>query len=86
MAMRDGKWKVLARLNGGSVRKIQNVTTTTLPLVRDAKLTDLQVYDMMADIGETTNLARARPKLAQELAAKRLGPLTGSLGIPGLGG
>jgi len=70
VAMRDGRWKVLARLNGGKVRKLENITTDTLPLVRDARLTDLEIYDLSTDLGEKTNLAATRPELAKELQAK----------------
>lgn len=70
VAMRDGKWKVLAKLNGGEFPKMQNVTQETLPQVIDAKLTDLEVYDLSSDIGETNNLVASRPELAQRLRKK----------------
>ena len=70
VAMRDGNWKVLAKLNGGSLAKMQNVTTKTLPLVRDATLTDIEIYDVTADIHEDANLANSRPELAKALHAK----------------
>ncbi len=70
VAMRDGKWKVLAKLNGGDLAKMQNITTETLPLVRDASLTDLEVYDITTDIHEDNDLASSQPELAKELQAK----------------
>ena len=70
VAMRDGKWKVLARLDGGKVRRYSNITTTTISHVRDAPLTDLEIYDVTSDIQEQTNLADRRPELAKELGAK----------------
>ncbi len=70
VAMRDGKWKVLARLNGGKTRRLQNITTVTLPQVRDARLTDLEIYDMTTDMREQKNLAQTRPELAKQLGAK----------------
>ncbi len=70
VAMRDGEWKVLAKLNGGSVAKLQNITTDTLPLVRDASLTDIEIYDLTTDIHEDKNLADSQPELAKELQTK----------------
>jgi arylsulfatase A len=70
VAMRDGNWKVLAKLNGGQLAKMQNVTTETLPLVRDAELTDVEIYRVTTDIHEDSNLAAAQPKLAKSLLDK----------------
>lgn len=71
VAMRDGRWKVLAQLNGGKVPKLQNITNQTFPIVRDAQLTDLEIYDASTDIAEETNLAGSRKDLANALG-KRL--------------
>ena len=57
VAMRDGRWKVLAKLNGGRLAKLQNVTVDSASLVRDARLTDIEVYDLGTDIGESSNIA-----------------------------
>jgi arylsulfatase A len=70
VAMRDGKWKVLAKLDGGTVRKLENITTETLPIVKDAKLTDFEIYDIAVDIYEKSNVAESRPDLTRELGAK----------------
>ncbi len=70
VAMRDGKWKVLAKLNGGQLPKMQNITAETLPIVRDAVLTDIEIYDISNDISESRNLAANDPELAKELADK----------------
>ena len=70
VAMRDGKYKVLAKLNGGRVAKMQNITPETLPVVRDASLTDLEVYDITTDLHEDHNLAGSDPDLAKALLAK----------------
>lgn len=67
VAMRHGRWKVLARLNGGKLRKYQNITTQDAPELRRAALTDWEVYDMESDVSEQANLAQSRPELLQEL-------------------
>ncbi len=70
VAMRDGKWKVLAKLNGGQLNKMTNVTTETFPLIRDAKLTDVEVYEITSDIHEDNDLATSQPDLARRLGDK----------------
>ncbi len=70
VAMRDGNWKVLAKLEGGTVPKFQNITAETLPIVKNASLTDVEVYDLASDIGEKNNLATSRRELAKRLSEK----------------
>ncbi len=73
VAMRDGRWKVLAKLtdaDGDAVSRFQNITTDTLPVVRDARLTEFEIYDIQSDVGETSNLNESRPKLAASLRSK----------------
>ena len=58
VAMRFGKWKVLARLNGGTLPKRENLTPATLAEAKSAVLTDFEIYDVTSDSGETLNLYR----------------------------
>lgn len=67
VAMRDGKWKALAKLN---LPKFQNLHDGNLADVRAATLTDFELYDMSADIGEVRNLASSRPEKLAELSRK----------------
>jgi arylsulfatase A len=55
--MRHGRWKVLARLNSGNLPRLENLTEKTVDLVRSAELTDVEIYDLQSDPGETLNLA-----------------------------
>ncbi|MFT5126191.1 MAG: arylsulfatase A [Verrucomicrobiales bacterium] len=68
VAMRDGEWKVLARLEG--LPKLQNVHQGNVDQVRKAKLTDIEIYRVSEDIGEGTNLAARHPEKAAELGKK----------------
>lgn len=85
VAMRDGRWKVLAKLETGSsdrggegesesrsrlIPKLQNITLETYPIVRNAKLTGIEVYDLGTDIGEQHDLAEMRPEVTAELASR----------------
>lgn len=67
VAMRDGQWKVLARLD---LPKIQNLHTGNFESVLSAKLKDFEIYDLSKDIGETHNLAGKNKKLTAELTQK----------------
>ena len=70
VAMRDGNYKVLAKLNGGKLPKMQNITVDSLPMVRDAKLTDVEVYFVSKDSGESENLSLTDAPLAARMGAK----------------
>lgn len=70
VAMRDGPWKLLARLDGGKLPKMTNVTEKTAPMVRAAKLTDFSLYRVTDDIGEARDLAREEPERLKALSAK----------------
>ena len=67
VAMRLGNYKVLAKLNGGDIQKLTNITRELLPKIRDAELTDVEVYDVTKDIAESNNLAATDTELAQKL-------------------
>lgn len=68
VAMRDGDWKVLAKLDGGAVKKTSNLHRGNAEALQKARLTDLEIYRVSDDVGETRNLAREHP---EELARLR---------------
>ncbi len=70
VAMRDGEWKLLAKLNGGRLPMIDNVTEATAPQVREAQLTDFSLYRVSRDIAEATELSDEEPGKLRELTRK----------------
>ena len=73
VAMRDGQWKVLARIkkaDGKPLAQIRNVTPKKREMLLQTKLTDWEVYDVTTDIGEQNNLAESRPELTKELGSR----------------
>lgn len=68
VAMRHGKWKVLAKLNGGELPKFSNLHDGNAEAARKARLTEVEIYQVHADLGESSNLAAERP---EELARLR---------------
>jgi arylsulfatase A len=70
VAMRDGSWKLLARLEEGEFPRYENVTTSVAAAVRGARLTDLTLYRVDTDPGEAEDLSSAEPARRDELARK----------------
>lgn len=63
VAMRDGAWKVLARLN---LPKAVIVDNSNAEQIKDAVLSDFQIFRLTDDIGESKDLAQTHPgKLAE---------------------
>jgi len=70
VAMRDGEWKIMAKLDGGKLPKFQNIDEGNAPRVRDAALTDFLLYHLSEDISETTDLSGMEPQKFLEMRAK----------------
>lgn len=70
VAMRDGPWKVLAKLDGGRLPKLAVVTETNAARVRQAKLTDFSLYRLTDDPGESRDLSAQEPAKLNKLSAK----------------
>jgi arylsulfatase A len=64
VAMRDGPWKLLAKLNDGRFPKLKNVNDRNVESVRSAKLTHFELYRVRDDIGESKNVIAEYPKQA----------------------
>ena len=67
VAMRDGDWKVLAKLN---IPKATNVTTKTEAAVKAAVLSDFQIFKITDDIGESKDLSASMPEKLAKLTEK----------------
>ena len=64
VAMRDGKWKVLARMNFPKTKTINQKNELT---AKGAQLSDFQIFDLSQDIDESNNLAQSNPSKLKEL-------------------
>jgi len=69
-ALRDGPWKLLAKLDHGKLPGLVNVTEATAPGARQAALTDFSLYRLTDDPGEARDLSAEEPAKLQELSAK----------------
>lgn len=70
VALRDGPWKLLARLDGGELPRLTNITETNRARVVAARLTDFSLFHLPSDPGESSDRAAAEPEKLAELAAK----------------
>ncbi|MFT6807475.1 MAG: arylsulfatase A [Saprospiraceae bacterium] len=68
VAMRDGKWKVLAKLN--IERKYFNLNDQNIAEVKAARFVDFEVYKITDDISESQNLLIGKPKKKARLRKK----------------
>ncbi len=70
VALRDGPWKLLARLDGGKLPPASNVTESTVAAARAAKLTDFSLFRISDDVAESKDLSQDEPERLVELSAK----------------
>ena len=64
VAMRDGKWKVLAKMNFPKTKTINQKNESA---AKGAKLSNFQMFDLSKDIDESKNLAESNPSKFKEL-------------------
>lgn len=67
VAMRDGDWKIMAKMN---LPKYITVNTDNEEKVKNATLSDFQLFKISEDIGESNDLSKAHPEKLEELKQK----------------
>ena len=70
VAMRDGEWKIMAKLDGGKMSALSNVDATNAPRLRKAVLTDFLLYRISKDIDESEDLSADQPEKLSEMRGK----------------
>ncbi len=70
VALREGPWKLLARIEGGDFPRYSNLTTSLAPAARTARLTDFSLYRLDNDLAESVDLSAAEPVRRDELIRK----------------
>ena len=68
VAMRDGKWKVLAKLNLDE--KYQNLNDRNISEIKAAKFIDFEIYNITEDIHEDNELLLEKPGGERKLIKK----------------
>jgi len=68
-ALRDGPWKLLARLDheGKTLPAMSNVTEASAPVVRTAQLADFSLHNLTDDMAEASDLSEKMPEKLLEL-------------------
>lgn len=64
VAMRDGDWKILAKLN---LSKLRSVDNSNAAQVKAATLSDFQIFKITDDSGESQDLSASHPEKLSEL-------------------
>lgn len=72
VAMRDGDWKIMARIKNGStyLPKIRNVYDGNEVLIKESDLTDFLLYNLREDIKEAENVASKYPEVFEKMQKK----------------
>jgi arylsulfatase A len=70
VAMRIGRWKILARLSGPEPKRGADLVETEMQAMKNAELTGFELYDLEEDIGETDNLASEHPRQLAAMATE----------------
>ncbi len=67
VAIRDGEWKLLARLNVPSLKPSGAITTQEIDDVKQAKLAGFELYHIQSDIAEMTDRSESEPKRFEQM-------------------
>jgi arylsulfatase A len=71
VAMRDGEWKLLAKITHGDLPRMENINDKNIERIRAASLSDFELYHVADDIGEKQNVIEQHPNEAAKLKQKR---------------
>jgi arylsulfatase A len=67
VVIRDGEWKLLARLDVPSLKPSGGITTLEIDNVKQAKLAEFELYHIQSDIAETTDRSESEPKRFEQM-------------------
>jgi arylsulfatase A len=70
VAMREGDWKILAYTYGENPGPGSSITAEAMEHINSANLKSFELYNLKADIGETTNLAEREPARLEAMKAR----------------
>lgn len=72
VAIRDGKWKMLARLNSPKLRPNGGIVAGEMKAMKAAQLIDFELYDLQEDIGETSKQNNQYTEVFQRMRRKMI--------------
>ncbi len=68
LAMRDGDWKIMARLkNGEALPKIYNLYDGNEDYVKESEMSNFSLYNLVEDVEESKNLIKDEPQKFEEM-------------------
>lgn len=71
VALRNGDWKILCRLKSEEeyLPRLNNLYDGNENLVKNAKLTDFELYNLKDDLGEISNVSAGNPEVFEQMKA-----------------
>lgn len=70
VAMRDGVWKLVARLNTPSLRPSGNLEAVEMEDLKKAELTGFELYNLKVDVNETIDVKQTHAEVFEQLRKK----------------
>ncbi|MFH1301771.1 MAG: sulfatase-like hydrolase/transferase [Planctomycetota bacterium] len=67
VAIRDGEWKLLARLDVPTPNPSGGITAEEIDAVKEAKLTGFELYHIQSDIAETTDRSESEREILEKM-------------------
>lgn len=73
VAIRDGKYSLVATRDNPNLPSTNKTEEAWIPLIKEGGYQDYELYDLIQDPQQTTNLAKRFPETVEKLKAKLLG-------------
>lgn len=70
VAMREGPWKILAKVDGVDLKPGADITKEEAEAFKTAKLTGFELYNLESDVAETQQLLEREPERFETMKAK----------------
>lgn len=70
VAIRDGVWKLVARLAAPKLKPSADITAEEMKLLKNGTLTGFEMYNLKDDPAESRDLAQSEPERFKQLSAK----------------
>lgn len=70
VAIRDGKWKLLATLDTPEMKPSADITKKKMQLIKSAKLKDFELYNLEQDVAESKEVSANHPDVLNSMKHK----------------
>jgi arylsulfatase A len=67
VALRDGDWKLLAKLTGPAMKPSGGIAEEEMQIIKSAELSAFELYNLRSDLAETADVGSAHPRVLEQL-------------------